>query len=51
MKLKFGMYDLHKLQGQFTGLQVLILALNILNELLSFTSFGIISLILLCEGY
>ena len=43
MKPKFGMYDLHKLQGQFTGLQVLIFALKILNESLSFTSFGIIS--------
>ena len=46
MKPKFGMYDLHKLQGQFTGLQVLILALKILNGLLSFTSFEIISQIL-----
>ena len=39
MEPKFGMYDLHKLQGQFTGLQVLILALKILNELLSFIPF------------
>ena len=43
MKPKLGMYDLHKLQGQFTGAQFLILALKIFNDLLSFTSFGIVS--------
>ena len=43
MKPKFGMYDLHKLQGQFTGVQFLILDLKICIDLLSFISFGIVS--------